>query len=1042
MKKRFFLAGLLLSVIALAVWGLLPVTAQAAGTVESGSCDEALTWELDSDGVLTISGSGPMPEFGWHENNGELPPWNAHKAAIRKLKINEGVTTIGSNAFYACTTLENAFLPDSLLEIGDQAFYGCTALQRADLPKDIEYIGSQAFASCESLQEIYLQPRVQAASGVFSGCRDLVSINIPQAWTSIPDSFVDGCVRIKQVTLHEGITEIGSSAFSGTGITAVAFPKTLTTIKSYAFHSSKLKDITIPAHVQTVGLGAFGACEQLSSVTVAAANTSFEAFVFVDCTALTAVSLPEGMQKIGAAMFDGCTSLAKISIPESVTHIGAQAFMDCSKLTELRLPAGVTEIGNNAFLGCAGITKLVLPEGLKTIPDAMVSGCTGLKELKIPESVTSIGVSAFSGCTALTEITIPDSVTTLGRYAFYECKGLLKVKLPDHLETIGEQTFAFCMNLENVNFPKNVKQIGEHAFKGVVLPKLILPEGLEVIGDSAFYACLIKCVYIPKSVTSIGAGAFDGNVGLWHVLYGGTQAQWKQINMGAQNELLLQPHRHYSATGDEITDVDQRICKHCGVVCEHQWDNGAVTKEATCKSEGELKFTCQKCQTTRTETIAKLSQHAYDHGCDPDCNSCGETRSTSHDWTSSVTKEATCKEQGTLTYTCRICWETKTEKIPLLTEHTWDDGKLTKGATCKEEGICTFTCTVCDKTRKESIPKRTSHLYDNDCDPDCNDCGAKRAVEHEWEDRLLREPTCKEEGVMLHSCKRCGKSEKESIAKTEQHTYDHDCDDSCNVCGAQRKTEHRYEETWVSDQQSHWHACSVCAAVAHKAEHTPGPEATESAPQCCTVCGAVLVPALDHTHSWEAEYRTDGSSHWYGCAGCGERKDETAHSYDHSCDADCNICGYTRTVQHTPGPEATATDAQVCTQCGALLKPATGVPEQTTESKETQSPTVPVDTQVPTVPADTEIPAGTDAPTGTDAPGETETTDPSGAPGETGAPGQTGTPEHTDSPSGADRPGQSGTKQGGWGWLIAVVILLALGAVTGFALWRKKNGKR
>ena len=70
-----------------------------------------------------------------------------------------------------------------------------------------------------------------------------------------------------------------------------------------------------------------------------------------------------------------------------------------------------------------------------------------------------------------------------------------------------------------------------------------------------------------------------------------------------------------------------------------------------------------------------------------------------------MTETATCKKEGTKTYICKNCGETKTESIP-KTEHQWNDGEITKEATCKEEGSKTYTCSICGDTKTETIPKK------------------------------------------------------------------------------------------------------------------------------------------------------------------------------------------------------------------------------------------------------------------------------------------------------------------------------------------------
>ena len=121
----------------------------------------------------------------------------------------------------------------------------------------------------------------------------------------------------------------------------------------------------------------------------------------------------------------------------------------------------------------------------------------------------------------------------------------------------------------------------------------------------------------------------------------------------------------------------------------HAWDAGKVTKAATCKEEGTKTFTCA-CGETKTEKIAKLTTHTFDAG--------------------KVTKEASCKEEGTKTLTCSVCGETKTESIAKTENHSYDEGKVTTQPTTSAEGVKTFTCTVCGKTKTEPVAKLAETL--------------------------------------------------------------------------------------------------------------------------------------------------------------------------------------------------------------------------------------------------------------------------------------------------------------------------------------------
>ena len=122
----------------------------ASGT--SGEKGNNLTWILDDEGVLTISGTGAMANWNW-----EGSPWYANKDKIESVVIEDGVTSIGNYAFFSCASLKNITLPNSVTSIGDGAFLSCKSLISITLPNSVTSIGVYAFSECNSLTNaIYL----------------------------------------------------------------------------------------------------------------------------------------------------------------------------------------------------------------------------------------------------------------------------------------------------------------------------------------------------------------------------------------------------------------------------------------------------------------------------------------------------------------------------------------------------------------------------------------------------------------------------------------------------------------------------------------------------------------------------------------------------------------------------------------------------------------------------------------------------------------------------------------------------------------------
>ena len=142
MKKRV-LAVLLMVALVLPMF---PTSLFAAEIIASGKCGENVTWELDSDGVLTISGSGDMMDYKSLER-----PWGSVKKAV----IKNGVTSIGSNAFGNCNSLESITIPDSVTIIESNAFGYCDSLTSITIGNGVTSIGRFAFFACNLLTDVY-----------------------------------------------------------------------------------------------------------------------------------------------------------------------------------------------------------------------------------------------------------------------------------------------------------------------------------------------------------------------------------------------------------------------------------------------------------------------------------------------------------------------------------------------------------------------------------------------------------------------------------------------------------------------------------------------------------------------------------------------------------------------------------------------------------------------------------------------------------------------------------------------------------------------
>ena len=204
---------------------------------------------------------------------------------------------------------------------------------------------------------------------------------------------------------------------------------------------------------------------------------------------------------------DNISSVQKIIIEDGVTSIGSNAFRKCD-VYSVSIPKSVKKIGDDAFRECRKISYVYL------------------------EGVVTIGERAFQSCDNIRGVTLPACINEIGSAAFFQCQQLLSVGFDPDTEsvTVGDDIFNSCWRLMDVTLPKTMNQIGKNMFYScMALPGLIIPEGVTSIGEGAFTNCsYMTTVFIPKSVKQIGIAAFAKS-GLTTVYYGGSEAEWKNI---------------------------------------------------------------------------------------------------------------------------------------------------------------------------------------------------------------------------------------------------------------------------------------------------------------------------------------------------------------------------------------------------------------------------------------------------------------------------------------------------------------------------------
>ena len=626
MKKRILALLLGVSLLCTFFVQALPI-ASAAEVTDSGSCGENLTWTLNTDGLLTISGTGEMKDY-------INAPWNGLVDKINCVVIRNGVTSIGDGAFKGCTGLTSITIPDSVTSIGDSAFFDCTGLTSITIPDSVTSIGSHAFHGCTGLTSITIPDSVTwIYGGTFYGCTGLTSVTIPNSVTWIDNFTFYGCTGLTSVTIPDSVTSIGNGAFdSCTRLTSITIPDSVTSIGDSAFHGcTGLTSITIPDSVTWIGDSAFHGCAGLTSVTIPDSVTIIGRHAFEGCTGLTSITIPDSVTRIGESAFDGCTGLA------SITVSGGNKTFDSRNNCN-----GIIETATNTLI--SGCKNTDIPDSVTRIGGGAFYGCTGLASITIPDSVTSIGASAFWDCTGLTSITIPDSVTSIGYWAFYGCTGLTSITIPDSVTSIGNGAFDGCTGLASITVSggnkkfdsrNNCNGIIETASNTLIsgCKNTDIPDSVTSIGYGAFYGCTgLTSITIPDGVTSIGDGAFADCTGLASVCFMGDApvVNWKTfqtydeesyafINIPGLTLYYIEGKSGWTTPTWGEAEYPTAVWDGVNIPQPHTHSYTAVVTAPTCTEKGYTTYTCACGDSYKKDFVSALG-HDFKDGT---CTRCG-----------------------------------------------------------------------------------------------------------------------------------------------------------------------------------------------------------------------------------------------------------------------------------------------------------------------------------------------------------------------------------------------------------------------------------
>lgn len=494
-------------------------------------------------------------------------------AGCQNTIIPSSVTSIGRQAFLACSGLTSLTIPNSVTSIGYNAFHGCTSLTEITIPASITDITNGAFGNCINIGTIVVESGNKVydsrencnavikteTNELIIGCYNSI---IPNSVSKIGEEAFYYCSMLSSINIPNSIEVIGRSAFYACGnLNAISLPGSLTIIENQAFeYCSSLTSVTVDIN------------KPLEINENVFSNQS-DAVLYVPKGCIEAYRTAESWKKFGriieiggsdeTVLFDGDTFTAKtaegvemtfkvISATDKICQVGDDnnPAIDTSYKGTLTIPATandyrVTTIGSWALFGCYGITDLIISEGIESLMDNSIEWCDNVTSIVLPASINYLSqtfggfsrtlkfISVASGnkvydsrenCNAIIETAtnilrcgcvntvIPTSVTEIGAWSM--CNKLESITIPEHITAIGEGALRYN-RYEEITIPASVKTIGVMAFESCWnLKKVnILSEKCD-IGFDAFAKCaMLKTVNsYQKSPSAIPDNAFSNSL--------------------------------------------------------------------------------------------------------------------------------------------------------------------------------------------------------------------------------------------------------------------------------------------------------------------------------------------------------------------------------------------------------------------------------------------------------------------------------------------------------------------------------------------------
>ncbi len=544
---------------------------------------DTVVWNVKN---YTISSSLSTPFYNYSSSSSSR--WDV-RSQIRSFTFGPNVETIPAYLCYGMISLNSPIvIPESVTSIGSQAFYNCTSIPELTLNKHIKTLNEE-FYQCSALTKVYYTGTIgdwcnitfsnstsnplYYAGNLYINNELVTEINIPESITKIGSYQFINSINLEKITLPSAITSVGHSAFEGCiNLRTIEFPNKVSTINSNALYGcSSLRKVTFGEDLTTIGGYVLRGCNSLDTVVWNVKNyniTSDNTTPFYNYSSSS------------SSRWDIRSQIRSFTFGPNVETIPAYLCKQMTQINTTTIPSKVTTIGEQAFYNCTSNNTIINNSALDIVKGAATHGYVAYYASDVYTGNDTIGEFIFAKS---------EDKDYLVKYLGHDCQITLPANYRGGSYGIASNVFRNYKTATSITIPNSVTSIGEYAFNGCSnLNVVYIGNSVISIGQAAFYGCsqLYKIIMLPNSVPDGINSAFESLSG--RITYVGNTNYQSGYNVLGTKRVYSNLNSYFSVDGIvyALVNPSKRTCDiidcdYSGTTTEFAVGNSVIYRNIT-----------------------------------------------------------------------------------------------------------------------------------------------------------------------------------------------------------------------------------------------------------------------------------------------------------------------------------------------------------------------------------------------------------------------------------------------------------------------------